>query len=136
MFAYKFRLYPSKNQEMLLLETFDLCRFTYNKLLESLNASKKIKQSEIQHSIVKLKEEFPKLNRVYSKTLQYECCRLFHNLKSLVQLKKKDCLLSRMSLLLKNILWIYPSRWKFLRECLFLISLKPLGRYNRAKVVR
>ena len=87
MFAYKFRLYPSKQQELLLFMTFDLCRFTYNKLLEKLNASKKINRSEIQHSVVELKKEFPELNAVYSKTLQYECYRLFSNLKSLVKLK-------------------------------------------------
>jgi len=89
MFAFKFRLYPSKKQEALLLMSFDLCRFTYNKLLEKLNASKKINRGKIQHSIVKLKKEFPELNNVYSKTLQYECYRLFSNLKSLTQLKRK-----------------------------------------------
>jgi len=88
MFAYKFRLYPSKKQETLLFMHFDLCRFTYNKLLEKLNNSKKINRGKIQHSIVELKKEFPELDVVYSKTLQYECYRLFSNLRSLVQLKR------------------------------------------------
>ena len=88
MFAYKFRLYPSKQQVALLLVHFDLCRFTYNKLLEKLNASENINRGEIQHGIVELKKNFPELNKVYSKTLQYECYRLFSNLKSLAQLKR------------------------------------------------
>ena len=89
MFAYRFRLYPTKLQEAVLLLNFDLCRFTYNKLLEKLNASKNIICGEIQHNIVELKEEYPELGLVYSKTLQYECYRLFSNLKSLVKLKRK-----------------------------------------------
>jgi putative transposase len=89
MITYKFRLYPTKNQEKQLFNTFNLCRFTYNQLLEKLNSSKKIDKKIIQHHIVELKKENPELTNVYSKTLQYECYRLFSNLKSLSQLKKK-----------------------------------------------
>ena len=89
MITYKFRLYPTKIQEQQLFTTFDLCRFTYNQLLDKLNKNKKISRSVIQHHIIKLKKDNPDLNKVYSKTLQYECYRLFSNLKSLSQLKKK-----------------------------------------------
>lgn len=89
MMAYKFRLYPSKQQEQVLFKTFDLCRFTYNQLLEKLNKSKKISQSKIQHSILELKKKYPELKTVHSKALQYECYRLFNNLRSLAQLKRK-----------------------------------------------
>jgi len=89
MIAYKFRLYPTSQQEQLLLKTFDLCRFTYNQFLEKLNNSEKINRNEIQHSLVDLKKEHPKLQEVYSKTLQYECHRLFGNLKALGRSKKQ-----------------------------------------------
>ncbi len=89
MMAYKFRLYPSKQQEQALFKTFDLCRFTYNQLLEKLNKSEKIDRKAIQHSIIELNKKHPELKTVYSKTLQYECYRLFSNLRSLSQLKKK-----------------------------------------------
>ncbi len=89
MMAHKFRLYPTNQQEQLLLKTFDLCRFTYNKLLEKLNKQEKINRSEIQHGIVDLKKKYSKLQEVYSKTLQYECHRLFGNLKALSRLKKQ-----------------------------------------------
>jgi len=56
--------------------------------LEKLNKQTKINRGEIQHSILELKKEFPELNGVYSKTLQYECYRLFSNLRGLSQLKK------------------------------------------------
>ena len=38
--TYKFRLYPNKKQELLLQENLNLCRFTYNTLLEELNIKK------------------------------------------------------------------------------------------------
>ncbi len=89
MIAYKFRLYPSKQQTQLLLNAFDLCRFTYNQLLEKLNKSKKISRSTIQHFIVELKKKYSELETVHSKALQYECYRLFSNLHALSQLKKR-----------------------------------------------
>ncbi len=96
MMAYKFRLYPSKQQELALFRTFDLCRFTYNKLLEKMNKSKKIDRKEIQHSIIELKKKYPELQNVYSKTLQYECYRLFGNLRALAQLKRNGIKVGRL----------------------------------------
>ena len=32
--AYKFRIYPTKEQEVLLAKTFGCCRFIYNKMLD------------------------------------------------------------------------------------------------------
>ena len=89
MMAYKFRLYPTKQQEYALFRTFDLCRFTYNKLLEKMNVQEKINRGEIQHSLIDLKQKHPELQEVYSKTLQYECYRLFSNLRGLAQLKRR-----------------------------------------------
>ncbi len=96
MKAYKFRIYPNKTQKRKLLETFDLCRFTYNKLLEALMKQEKIDRGEIQHHIVDLKEQHPILKKVYSKTLQYECYRLFSNLKGLSRIKKKGIKVGRL----------------------------------------
>jgi len=88
MQSYKFRLYPSKNQEQKLLETLDKCRLVYNKMLEGLNEQDKPNRLELQNSIPKLKEEHPELKKVYSKVLQYESYRLFSNLRALSRLKK------------------------------------------------
>ncbi len=87
--AYRFRLYPNKEQEQKLLFTLDKCRFVYNKLLEGLNKQEKINRNELQHSILKIKEENKEINNIYSKVLQYENYRLFSNLRSLSRLKKK-----------------------------------------------
>ena len=83
-----FRLYPTKPQEEKLLWTLDQCRFTYNKLLEGLQ-QQKLNRTELQHSLLRLKEHHPHLSQVYSKTLQYENHRLFSNLRSLSQRKKQ-----------------------------------------------
>ena len=83
MKSYKIRLYPNKEQRNKLDKTINLCRFTYNKLLEILNKEDNFNKLAIQHYIVELKELVPELRQVYSKTLQYECQRLYANLKGL-----------------------------------------------------
>ena len=88
MRTYKFQLKPNKTQEKKLFETLDMSRFVYNKLLEELNNQEKIDRGKIQHKVVELKQQFPKLKEVHSKILQYECYRLFSNLRGLSQLKK------------------------------------------------
>lgn len=96
MKSYKFRLYPNKHQEINLLKTFYLCRFTYNKLLEELNKQEKIDRGVIQHKIVELRKSFPELKEVYAKILYYECYRLFSNLKGLSESKKKGNKVGRL----------------------------------------
>jgi len=84
--TYKFRLYPTKDQEEKLLCTLDRCRFVYNKMLEGLNKQEKIDRKKLQHLIVELKEKYKELKEVYSKVLQYEHYRLFSNLRALSRL--------------------------------------------------
>ena len=88
MLTYKFRLYPSKKQEENLLWTLDKCRYVYNFLLSELQRQKVIDKAQIQGLLPDLKIVEPELNEVYSKTLQYECYRLFSNLRALSQSKK------------------------------------------------
>ena len=96
MKCYKFQLKPSKIQEQILNKNFDLCRFCYNKLLEKMNIEKKVDRNIIQHFIVELKRLYPDLRNVYSKTLQYECYRLFSNLKGLSKSKKNGHKVGRL----------------------------------------
>ena len=96
MRVYKFQLKPNENQKKELVNTLNLCRFTYNNLLEKLNTQEKINRSEVQHYIVDLKKLHPELKNVYSKTVQYECYRLFSNLRGLRALKKKGHKVGRL----------------------------------------
>ena len=88
MIAYKFRMYPNREAREKLDFAIDICRQTYNNLLEEMNKQAKIDRKAIQHKIVELKDAKPELKEVYSKTLQYECYRLFSNLSALRELKK------------------------------------------------
>jgi putative transposase len=74
----------------------DGCRFTYNQMLEGLQKQETPDKSALQNSIPKLKEEHPFLDTVYSKTLQYECHRLFSNLRALARLKKNSRKVGRL----------------------------------------
>lgn len=76
---YKFRLYPNKVVEVGLNRQLDLCRWTYNKLLEELNDAKdmgiRLKRNDTQRLLVKLKEAHPELKEVYVKKGPV-CCKL------------------------------------------------------------
>ena len=87
MLANKFRLYPNKEQEAKLEFALDTCRQAYNIMLGELNEQVIIDRAEIQAILPDLKICEPKFKEVYSKTLQYECYRLFSNLSALRVLK-------------------------------------------------
>ncbi|MCK5636468.1 MAG: helix-turn-helix domain-containing protein [Thermoplasmatales archaeon] len=57
--TYKFRLYPTKEQEQCLLQTFEHCRYVYNTLLEWLNNQDKPNKYELQNRLPLLKQEVP-----------------------------------------------------------------------------
>lgn len=94
--TYKFRLYPSKDQEQVLLQTLEHCRYVYNTLLEWLNKQEKPNRYELQNRLPKLKQEHSELKQVYAKALQYEVYRLFSNLYGLSQSKKKHRKIGRL----------------------------------------
>jgi len=90
MITYKFRLYPTKEQEEKLLETLEICRQTYNYLLSRIRKSDKVpSRLELQAELPNLKKEKPELKKVYSKVLQMVLYQLYSNLKALSKLKKK-----------------------------------------------
>lgn len=86
----KFRLYPSSKIEQKLLETLEICRQGYNTFLGELNSQKEIDKSQIQGVIPDMKICDDQFSKVHSKTLQYECYKLFSNLRGLSQ-RKKTC---------------------------------------------
>lgn len=87
--TYKFRLYPTKQQEEKMFLTLDKCRFVYNYMLEELNKDENsFNRFKLQAKIPKLKEKHPELKDVYSSVLQYMVYRLFSNLNALSRSKK------------------------------------------------
>jgi len=89
MLTHKFRLYPSKTIEQKLLETLEICRRGYNTFLGELNEQKEIDKSQIQGIIPDMKICDEQFSKVHSKTLQYECYKLFSNLQGLSKSKGK-----------------------------------------------
>tara|TARA_Y100000310_G_scaffold336426_1_gene420945 strand:+ start:89 stop:1225 length:1137 start_codon:yes stop_codon:yes gene_type:complete len=102
MKAYKLRLYPNKEQVNKLEFALEMCRRTYNFLLSELNAQVEIDKSQIQGILPDLKIVEPELKQIYSKTLQYECYRLFSNLSALRQLKQNKKKVGRLRYKGKN----------------------------------
>ena len=96
MIAYKFRIYPNKEQREKLDYSLEICRQAYNILLEELNNQCVIDKNMIQAMLPDLKICEPKFKEVYSKTLQYECYRLFSNLSALRELKKRKMKVGRL----------------------------------------
>ena len=80
LYSYKFRLYPTKQQESLLNKHFGCGRFVYNHFLdkriqEYKNSKKSISQRDNEKELPSLKKEYPWLKEVGSQSLQYavEC---------------------------------------------------------------
>ncbi|MBS3174593.1 transposase [Candidatus Woesearchaeota archaeon] len=73
--TYKFRFYPSKQQEYELYKFLELARFTYNKQLElKINKYKEeninLTQFDLNNNLIKLKEDNPELKNIHSQILQ------------------------------------------------------------------
>ena len=77
--AYKYRFYPTPEQEILLAQSFGCARFVYNNTLRFrtdayYSDGKSVSHSEAEKRLVSLKKEFPWLNDVSSVLLQ-QCLR-------------------------------------------------------------
>ena len=87
--THKFRLYPNKEIESKLFYILELHRQTYNILLGELNDQKVIDKSIIQGTLPDIKICEPRFKQLHSKAMQYECYRLFSNLRALAKTKGK-----------------------------------------------
>jgi len=87
--SYKYRLYPSEQDEEELEKHLDLCRQVYNHFLEELNEAEEIpSRYELQKQLLELKDEWEELKQVHSKVLQMVLKQLYDNLRSLSERKK------------------------------------------------
>lgn len=74
--AFKFRLYPTHEQEVFFNKTFGCCRFVYNKMLEERKESYESTGESISRGPSELKIEFPFLREVDHKALSSEWMNL------------------------------------------------------------
>jgi putative transposase len=98
--TYKFRLYPKKEQLDKLDLSLEICRQTYNNLLAGLD--ERFTKNELQNYLLDLKVVYPEMDNVHSKVLQMENQRLFGNLSSLSNLKKRGRKVGRLRFKGKN----------------------------------
>ena len=96
MITYKFRLYPNKEHREKLDCALDICRQTYNILLEELNNQVIIDKNIIASVLPDLKICEPRFKDVYSKALQPVVDQLFRNLSALSAIKKKGRRVGRL----------------------------------------
>jgi putative transposase len=94
MLCYRYRLYPSKQQESTLLCHLDICRQLYNTLL-SLKCNN-IGRKQLQVMLPEMKKHRLELAEVYSKALQMVNIQLHHNLSVLHALKLKGRKVGRL----------------------------------------
>ena len=67
--AYKFRLYPNSEQEIIFAKTFGSCRFIYNKMLEDKISYYKEFHKKLDNTPAMYKNDFPFLKEVDSLAL-------------------------------------------------------------------
>ena len=68
--AYKFRLYPTKEQIVLIRKTFGCTRFVYNYCLDLKRKNKYLTKFDLMKELSKLKKEYPFLKEIDSCSLQ------------------------------------------------------------------
>ena len=72
---FKYRLYPSKTQKRVLEEQLELCRLTYNRLLDYCKLQYKEKgktpsQFDLNNHLITHKQMRPEFSRIHSQVLQ------------------------------------------------------------------
>lgn len=67
--AYRFRIYPNKEQEEMLVKTFGCCRFLYNIMLEDKIREYQDTKRMLKNTPAKYKKEYPWLREVDSLAL-------------------------------------------------------------------
>ena len=79
------RLYPTKDQETLIIKTFGCARLIYNALLDYAKENKEYRRFELQKQITILRKDKPFLNEVDKFALQNVCKNLSDGLNNYFQ---------------------------------------------------
>lgn len=108
--AYKFRLYPNKEQEVLINKTFGCCRVVYNTILAKKielykTEGKTLSKFDCTKLVTQLKKEegFSYLKEVDSSALNYEMENLDNSYKKFFK-EKKDFLNSKASMTITKVI--------------------------------
>ena len=72
--AYRFRIYPNREQEVLLAKTFGCCRFLYNQMLNDKIREYEATKKMLRNTPAMYKKAYPFLKEVDSWHLQMCSC--------------------------------------------------------------
>jgi putative transposase len=84
---YKLRLYPTKQQEIILMNNLNVCKWVYNKFVEQAQKSF-ISRNEMCYILTELKQQEPWLYNYHSKMLQMISTQVDAAEKSIIQKAK------------------------------------------------
>jgi putative transposase len=74
MRTYRFRLYPSAEQQGLLMDQLNLCRELYNAMLQqriyAYRSGKQVSYTSQQNEIPEIKKGFPEYGNIHSLVIQ------------------------------------------------------------------
>lgn len=90
--SYKYRLYPTREQETRLEETLDGCRWVYNYFVDNGLSS----EYDMNYALTELKEQEPWLYNYHSKMLQMVSKQVAASTKALSVLKKNGYKIGRL----------------------------------------
>ena len=85
MITYKFRLYPTQQQERVLNNTLEACRYVYNYMIRNGYKTR----NDMNYALTELKEQKSWLYDYNSKMLQMVSTQVAGARKALRELKKK-----------------------------------------------
>ena len=85
---YKFRLYPTIQQEKRLQNNLNVCKWVYNKFVESAQ-NNFLTRNDMNYMLTELKQHEPWLYKYHSKMLQMVSTQLDGAQKSIIELNKK-----------------------------------------------
>jgi putative transposase len=86
---YKFRLYPTEQQQYLLQNNLAVCRWLYNKFVK-LTQKSFLSRNDMNYILTELKQSKSWLYNYHSKMLQMVSTQIESAEKSLIELNKKD----------------------------------------------
>ena len=87
MLSYKFRLYPTKEQETRLVDALEINRIVYNYFVSNNYRNR----NEMNYGLTELKEQQPMLRDYHSKMLQMVSTKVAGAWSALDELKKRGC---------------------------------------------
>ncbi|MFQ9153381.1 MAG: helix-turn-helix domain-containing protein [Blautia sp.] len=121
--AYRFRIYPTEEQKILLSKTFGCCRFLYNQMLNDKIQEYEKTKKMLKNTPAMYKKEYPFLKEVDSLALANVQLHLEKAYKNFFRNRRLDFQGSSQSIILETAIqrmWSMEIFWWKVSESVFL----------------